>query len=140
MKISYRFKKLTLWNKIGVIGSIASIVALGEIGNIAAVPELLDILNIEDISFEYTDLDLKWFIIEAIKKIYINNSKASYDYLYSHLNSDNIALKENIPIILGEIGKAEFVNPLITLLKIRNLDVKKNHKKRASLRSQKGSA
>ena len=106
--------------------TIASIVALGEIGNIAAVPELLDILNIEDISFEYTDLDLKWFIIEAIKKIYINNSKASYDYLYSHLNSDNITFKENIPIILGEIGNAEFVDPLINLLKIRNFDVKKN--------------
>jgi len=106
--------------------TIASIVALGEIGNITAVPELLDILNIEDISFEYTDLDLKWFIIEAIKKIYINNSKASYDYLYSYLNSDNNTFKENIPIILGEIGNVEFVEPLINLLKIRNLDVKKN--------------
>ncbi|MFX1408830.1 MAG: HEAT repeat domain-containing protein [Promethearchaeota archaeon] len=106
--------------------TIASIIALGEIGDISAVPELLDILNIEDISFEYTDLDLKWFIIEAIKKIYINNRKVSYDYLYSHLSSDNITIKENIPIILGEIGKDEFVEPLINLLKIKNLDVKKN--------------
>lgn len=106
--------------------TIASIVALGEIGNIAAVPELLDILNIEDISFEYTDLDLKWFIIEAIKKIYINKPKVSYDHLYSHLNTDTIAFKENIPIILGEIGNPDFVDHLINLLKIKNLDVRKN--------------
>jgi HEAT repeat protein len=50
--------------------SIASIEALGEIGDLSAIPELLDILDIEDISFEYTDLDMKLYILDAIIKIY----------------------------------------------------------------------
>ncbi|MFX1316961.1 MAG: HEAT repeat domain-containing protein [Promethearchaeota archaeon] len=106
--------------------TIASIEALGEIGDISAVPELLDILNIEDISFEYTDLDMKFYILDAVKKIYLNNVDASYDYLYSHLKSENVTIKESIAFILGELGKAEFVEPLINLLTIKNLDVKKN--------------
>jgi len=55
--------------------SIATIEALGEIGDLSAVPEMLGILDIEDISFEYTDLDMKLYIIDAIKKIYLSNKK-----------------------------------------------------------------
>jgi HEAT repeat protein len=106
--------------------SIASIEALGEIGEVSAVPELLDILDIEDISFEYTDLDMKLYILDAIKKIYINNEQASYDYLISYLSKDNETIKESIAFILGEIGNEIFVDPLIGLLEERNLDVKKN--------------
>ncbi|GAH02110.1 unnamed protein product, partial [marine sediment metagenome] len=106
--------------------SLASIEALGEIGEISAVPELLGVLDIEDISFEYTDLDMKLYIIDAIKMIYINNKDPSYDYLISHLSKDNETVKESIAFILGEIGKEIFVTPLIRLLNERNLDVKKN--------------
>jgi HEAT repeat protein len=106
--------------------SLASIEALGEIGDISAVPELLGILDIEDISFEYTDLDMKLYIIDAIKMIYINNKNPSYDYLISYLSRDNETIKESIAFILGEIGKKSFVTPLIGLLDDRNLDVKKN--------------
>ncbi len=106
--------------------SIATIEALGEIGELSAVPEMLGILDIEDISFEYTDLDMKLYIIDAIKKIYLNNKNVNYDSLFSYLNSDNDTIKESIAFILGEIGNEEFVKPLRSLLKIRNLDVKKN--------------
>jgi HEAT repeat protein len=106
--------------------SLASIEALGEIGDISAVPELLVVLDIEDISFEYTDLDMKLYIIDAIKKIYINSKDASYDYLFSYLSKDNETIKESLAFIFGEIGKEVFVKPLIGLLKERNLDVKKN--------------
>ena len=106
--------------------SIASIEALGEIGDISAVPELLDILDIEDISFEYTDLDMKLYIMDAIKRIYSNNQGASYDYLYTSLKKDNNTIRESVAFILGEIGKTEFVQPLTDLLNVRNLDVKKN--------------
>ena len=106
--------------------SIASIGALGEIGDISAVPELLDILDIEDISFEYTDLDMKLYILDAIKKIYSNNKDASFDYLYSCLKKDNDTIRESVAFILGEIGNKEFVEPLVNLLDIRNIDVRKN--------------
>jgi len=106
--------------------SIAAIEALGEIGDLSAVPELLSILNIEDVSFEYTDLDMKLYIMDAIKKIYLANSNASYDYLFSYLNSDNDTIKESIAFLLGEIGSLEFVNPISALLKTRNVDIKKN--------------
>jgi len=106
--------------------SLASIEALGEIGDISAVPELIDILDIEEISFEYTDLDMKLYIIDAIKKIYTHNKDASYDYLISYLSKDNETIKESIAFIFGEIGKEAFVKPLIRLLENRNLDVKKN--------------
>ena len=106
--------------------SIAAIEALGEIGDLNAVPDLLDVLDIEDISFEYTDLDFKLYIIDAIKKIYLKNTNPSYDQLYSHLTKDNITIKESIAFILGELGNEEFVKPLVDLLQIRNLDVKKN--------------
>ncbi|MFX1375360.1 MAG: HEAT repeat domain-containing protein [Promethearchaeota archaeon] len=106
--------------------SLASIEALGEIGEISAVPELLDILDIEDISFEYTDLDMKLYIIDTIKRIYSNNKDASYEYLYSSLQKENNTIRESIAFILGEIGKDEFVKPLVSLLDVRNLDVKKN--------------
>ncbi|MFX1521979.1 MAG: HEAT repeat domain-containing protein [Promethearchaeota archaeon] len=106
--------------------SIASIEALGEIGDISAVPELLDILDIEDISFEYTDLDMKLYILDAIKRIYSNNQNASYDYLYSQMEKENNTIRESVAFLLGEIGKEEFVNPLINLLDKRNLDVRKN--------------
>ena len=106
--------------------SIAAIEALGEIGHLSAVPELLDVLDIEDVSFEYTDLDMKLYILDAIKKIYTNNKDASYDYLYSSLTKDNNTIRESIAFILGEIGKEESVSPLIDLLKVRNVDVRKN--------------
>jgi HEAT repeat protein len=106
--------------------SIASIEALGEIGEITAVPELLDILDIEDISFEYTDLDMKLYILDAIRKIYSNNQNASYKHLFSYLKKDNNTIRESVAFLLGEIGKEEFVNPLVDLLNVRNLDVKKN--------------
>ncbi|MFW9943043.1 MAG: HEAT repeat domain-containing protein, partial [Candidatus Thorarchaeota archaeon] len=106
--------------------SIASIEALGEIGDVSAVPDLLDILNIEDISFEYTDLDMKLYILDAIKKIYSSNKDASYDYLYSCLKKDNNTIRESVAFILGEIGNKEFVEPLVDLLNLRNLDVRKN--------------
>jgi HEAT repeat protein len=106
--------------------SVATIEALGEIGDLSAVPELLGILNVEDVSFEYTDIDMKFYILNAVKKIYANNPNSDYSYLYSHLNSSSETLKESIAFILGEIGNAEFSLPLIDLLKIRNLDVKKN--------------
>jgi HEAT repeat protein len=106
--------------------SIASIEALGEIGDISAVPELLDILDIEDISFEYTDLDMKLYILDAIKKIYSSNPDASYEYLYASLKKDNNTIRESVAFILGEIGKSEFVKPLVELLDIRNLDIRKN--------------
>ena len=106
--------------------SVATIEALGEIGDLSAVPELLDVLNVEDISFEYTDIDMKFYIMDAVKKIYSNNQDADFRYLFSLLKSDSEALKESIAFILGEIGNEEFTRPLIDLLKIRNLDVKKN--------------
>ena len=106
--------------------SIASIEALGEIGDLSAVPELLNVLNIEDISYEYLDLDMKFYILDAVKNIYLNNNDASYDYLYSLLQDDNDTIKESIAYILGEIEKEEFLKPLMTLLEEKNLDVKKN--------------
>ncbi|MFX0081088.1 MAG: HEAT repeat domain-containing protein [Candidatus Hodarchaeota archaeon] len=106
--------------------SIASIEALGEIGDLSAVPELLDILDIEDISFEYTDLDMKLYILDAIKKIYSSNQDASYDYLYSCLERENNTIRESVAFILGELGNEEFVQPLVKLLSIKNLDVRKN--------------
>jgi len=106
--------------------SLAAIEALGEIGDLSAVPELLNVLDIEDVSFEYTDLDMKLYILDAIKSIYINNRDASYDYLYSSLTKDNNTIRESIAFILGEIGNEESVEPLINLLKVRNVDVRKN--------------
>ncbi|MHA1915533.1 MAG: HEAT repeat domain-containing protein, partial [Promethearchaeota archaeon] len=106
--------------------SIASIEALGEIGDVSAVPELVDILDIEDVTFEYTDLDMKLYILDAIKKIYLNTSETSYEYLLEYLENDNDTIRESIAFILGELGKEDFVAPLIKLLKVRNLDVKKN--------------
>jgi HEAT repeat protein len=104
----------------------ASIEALGEIGDISAVPELLSILNIEDISFEYTDIDMKFQVIDAIKSIYLNSEVASYAYLLDDLNGQNETIKESVAFILGEIGNEEFASPLIKAMDDRNLDVKKN--------------
>jgi len=106
--------------------SVATIEALGEIGDLSSVPELLDVLNVEDISFEYTDIDMKFYIMDAVKKIYSSNKGANYDYLFSNLESNSETLKESIAFILGEIGNEEFTDPLTELLKTRNLDVKKN--------------
>ncbi|NVM45337.1 MAG: HEAT repeat domain-containing protein [Candidatus Lokiarchaeota archaeon] len=106
--------------------SVATIATLGEIGDLSAVPELLEVLNIEDISFEYTDIDMKFYIMDAVKKIYSANKSADFNILFSHLNSDSDTLKESIAFILGEIGNEVFANPLIVLLKDKNLDVKKN--------------
>ena len=107
--------------------SIAAIEALGEIGDLTTVPELINILDIEDISFEYTDLDMKLYILESIKKIFLNNPSASYDFLYSALETENITVRESVAFILGEICKEEFIEPLVNLLKATmNLDVRKN--------------
>ena len=106
--------------------SVATIEALGEIGDLSSVPELLDVLNVEDITFEYTDIDMKFYIMDAVKKIYSSNKGANYDYLFSNLESNSETLKESIAFILGEIGNKEFTDPLTGLLKTRNLDVKKN--------------
>jgi len=106
--------------------SIATIETLGEIGDLSAVPELLDVLNIEDISYEYLDLDLKFYILDAIRDIYLNNKNAPYDYLYSSLKTDNDMIKESIAYILGEIVNEEFMDPLVSLLEEKNLDVRKN--------------
>ncbi len=106
--------------------TVATIEALGEIGDLSVVPELLDVLNVEDISFEYTDIDMKFYIMDAVKKIYSLNKQADFSFLFSHLNSDSETLKESIAFILGEIGSETFSEPLIDLLQIKNLDVKKN--------------
>lgn len=106
--------------------TIASIEALGQIGDISAVPQLLDILNVDDVSFEYTDIDMKFQIIDAIKNIYIYNEEVSYDYLYTYLDKENNTIKECIAFIFGELGKEEFNEPLISILKIRNVDIRKN--------------
>ncbi|MFX1339114.1 MAG: HEAT repeat domain-containing protein, partial [Promethearchaeota archaeon] len=106
--------------------SIASIEALGEIGDLSAVPELLNVLNIEDISYEYLDLDMKFYILDSVKRIYLNNKDASYNELFSYLEGENDTIKESIAFIFGEIAKDEFVKPLVNLLDIKNVDVKKN--------------
>ncbi len=106
--------------------SKASIKSLGEIGDVSVVPELLNILNIEDIRFEYIDLDMKWFVLDAIKNIYLKNKDASFDYLYSILKTTNDILLESVAFLFGEIGYEKFLEPLIELLKKRNLDVRKN--------------
>ncbi|MFX0040960.1 MAG: HEAT repeat domain-containing protein [Promethearchaeota archaeon] len=106
--------------------SIAAIEALGEIGDLSAVPELINVLDIEDVSFEYTDLDMKLYIIDAIKNIYQYNQHASYDHLFNSLEKENNTICESVAFILGEIAKEEFVKPLCNLLKIKNLDVRKN--------------
>ncbi|MFX1420335.1 MAG: HEAT repeat domain-containing protein [Promethearchaeota archaeon] len=106
--------------------SVAAIEALGEIGELTAVPELLDVLDIEDVSFEYTDLDMKLYILDAIKRIYQNNQDNSYEYLYNSLKKENNTVRESVAFLLGEIGNEEFVGPLSDLLKVRNLDVRKN--------------
>jgi HEAT repeat protein len=112
----------SLYNEV----SLASIEALGEIGDLSSVSELIDILNVEDISFEYSDIDMKFHIMDAVKKIYLKHEKISYDKLYEYLDMNNDTIRESVAFILGEIGKDEFVIPLINLLKIKNLDVKKN--------------
>ncbi len=106
--------------------SKASIEALGEIGDISTVPELLIVLDIEAVNFEFIDLDLKFFILDAVKKIYLNMENPSYDYLYYTLKSDNDILKESVAFIIGELAKDEFVDPLLEVLKERNFDVRKN--------------
>ncbi|MFX1364590.1 MAG: HEAT repeat domain-containing protein [Promethearchaeota archaeon] len=106
--------------------SIAAIEALAEIGDLSAVPELLDILDIEDVSFEYTDLDMKLYIVDAIKRIYQYNPNVSYDFLNNSLERDNNEIKESVAFILGELGKDEFVKPLSNLLDLRNLEVRKS--------------
>ena len=103
--------------------SIASIESLSEIGELSAVPELLDILDIEDLS---TDLDMRFYIVDAIKKIYLSNSDASYDYLYSCLNRQNSTIRESVAFILGEIGSDKFVTYLVDLLNVENIDVQKS--------------
>jgi len=106
--------------------SQASIEALGEIGDLSTIPALLKALDIEDVEFEYIDLDMKWFILDSVKKICLRNEKYSFDYLLSTLESDNDVLKESIAYIMGEIGKEEYTQPLLGLLEERNFDVKKN--------------
>lgn len=107
--------------------SIASIDALGEIGDPSLIPQLLKALDIEDTSFEYTDLSFKWNIIEAIKKIYLKDENVSYDFLIEKLHSSNEIIKESVAYLLGEIGQESFTEPLLeTLKKWHNIDVAKS--------------
>lgn len=106
--------------------SKASIEALGEIGEVSTIPYLLRVLDIEDYEYEYIDIDMKWFILDSIKKICINNDSCSIDYFISKLSTANDMLKESIAYLLGEIGDGDYVQPLLDLLKESNLDVKKN--------------
>ncbi|MFX1393698.1 MAG: HEAT repeat domain-containing protein [Promethearchaeota archaeon] len=106
--------------------SKASIKSLGEIGEISVVSKLLNILNIEDMSFEYIDLDMKWYVLDAITKIYLKNKNPNFDILYSTLKSKNDILIESVAYLLGEIGYEEFTAPLLRLLSKRNLDIRKN--------------
>ncbi len=106
--------------------SRATIKALGEIGDLSAVPELLKVLDIENVSFEYIDLDMKFYIIDAITEIYMANDGASFKYLYGYVNSDNDIVKESITYIFGEIGNEQFLPYLENFLQERNVDVRKN--------------
>jgi HEAT repeat protein len=106
--------------------SVAAIESLGETGELSAIPDLLGILDIEDISFEYADLDMKLYIIDAIKQIYLQNPGVSFEYLHDKAKGSNATIKESIAFIYGELGKEEFVDPLIKLIEDDNLDVKKN--------------
>jgi len=106
--------------------SMASIEALGEIGHISAIPELLSILDIKALNFEYIDYDMKWHILEAVRKIYMNNKSAPFDYLFEILKTDNDLLKESIAFIMGEVANEIFVDSLFLLMDEKNLDVRKN--------------
>ena len=106
--------------------NIASIEALGEIGDLSAVPELLKVFDIDEMEYEYLDIDLKWYILESIKNIYMRNKDATFETLLEYINTDNAFLKESIAFILGEIAHEEFTQPLLSLLEERNVDVKKN--------------
>ena len=106
--------------------SMASIEALGEIGNISAIPELLSILDIKALNFEYIDYDMKWQILEAVRKIYMNNESAPFDYLFEMLKTDNELLKESIAFIMGEVANEGFIESLFLLMEEKNLDVRKN--------------
>ena len=106
--------------------NISCIEALGNIGNESVIEPLLKVLDIEDESFEYVDYDLKWYIIESIKNIYINNPSISFDYLYKYIDLDKNIFKENIPIILGEIGNDECTDNLLNLLNDPHIEIRKN--------------
>ncbi|MHA1724799.1 MAG: HEAT repeat domain-containing protein [Promethearchaeota archaeon] len=106
--------------------SLATIEALGNIGDVSAVPHLLKVLDIEDVNYEYIDLDFKFFILDAIKKIYLKSEKHDYKVLHDILQQENDILKESGAYLLGEIGREEFLNPLLDLLNEKNFDVRKN--------------
>lgn len=106
--------------------TIAAIQALGEIGDISIIPKLLIILDIEASNFEYIDFDMKWYIIESVKKIYLNTTYPTYDSLYYSLNFDNDILKASIAIIMGELSDPKFLEPLLILITEENFEIKKN--------------
>jgi HEAT repeat protein len=106
--------------------SQAAIEALGEIGELSTIPALMKVLNTENVEFEYIDLDAKWFILDSVKKICMKNKDCSLEYLYKTLDKDTDVLKESVAYIMGEIGREEYVQPLIELFNERNLDIKKN--------------
>ncbi len=106
--------------------SQAAIEALGEIGDISTIRALMNALNIEDVDFEYIDLDAKWFILDSVKKICLKNEECSLDSLYNLLDKPNDVLKESIAYVMGEIGTERYIQPLLELINERNLDVKKN--------------
>ncbi|MHA1756520.1 MAG: HEAT repeat domain-containing protein [Promethearchaeota archaeon] len=107
--------------------SRAALRTLGEIGDEKAIPELLKILNEEEADFEYIDVDLKWCVIDSIKKILMNTPQPDYSYLLNTLDTDNDLIKESVAFILGEIGKSEFTESLISLfLNERNIEVRKS--------------
>jgi HEAT repeat protein len=106
--------------------SKASIEALGEIGEISTIPYLLKVLDIEELELEYIDIDMKWFILDSIKKICVSNDQCSIDFFLAKLDTANDSLKESIAYLLGEIGNEDYVEPLLELLRERNMDIKKN--------------
>lgn len=106
--------------------SISCIEALGNIGDESAIEPLMSILDIEDENFEYVDYDLKWYVIESIKNIYLNNPYLPLEFLYGSVNMEKNIYKESIPIILGEIRKSEGVKKLIELLNDPHLETRKN--------------
>ncbi|MHA1329255.1 MAG: HEAT repeat domain-containing protein [Promethearchaeota archaeon] len=118
-EIHEEIKKLLLTNDFIIKKNAITIVGKLQI------KDAIDLL-IQDVNFEYSDIDMKFKIIDSVKKIYSKDKNTSYDYLYEFMEKDNDAIKECVAFILGEIGKKEFTEILIEALKNRNLEIKKN--------------
>ncbi|MEJ2248286.1 MAG: HEAT repeat domain-containing protein [Candidatus Lokiarchaeota archaeon] len=107
--------------------SIAAIKALGEIGDSTVISDLLKVLDVDDYDYQYIDYDMKWYIIDAIKQICLNDEARSCDFLVNRLEDSNEMIKENVAFLLGDLKNEKFVDPLLNLLMTsENLDVTKN--------------